>query len=254
MAEQGLAFPVVLKPDAGQRGSGVKIARSADDLRAWFDRVRVDAVVQEHASGVEFGVFYYREPDQDRGRLFSITRKVFPEVVGDGVRRLEDLILADERATCMARLYLEGNAQRLWDVPAAGERVRLTDIGNHCRGTLFFDGTDLRTPAMEDAFDRLSKSVPGFFFGRYDVFVPSAQDLQQGRNLKVIELNGATAEATSIYDPRHGLLDAYRVLFEQWRILFRIADENRKRGAPVVPWPELVRQLGEYRRMARSHP
>jgi membrane protein DedA with SNARE-associated domain len=254
MAEHHLAFPVVLKPDAGQRGSGVKIARSADDLRSWFDRMRVDAVVQEYATGEEFGVFYYREPDQDQGRIFSITRKVFPEVVGDGTRTLEALILADERAACMARLYMERNAHRLWEVPAAGERVRLTDVGNHCRGTIFFDGTALRTPAMEEVFDRLSKSVPDFYFGRYDVFVPCAEDLQDGRNIKVIELNGATAEATSIYDPKNGLFDAYRVLFEQWRILFRIAQKNRERGAAVVPWQELLRLLGDYRRMARSHP
>ena len=254
MAENGLAYPIVLKPDAGQRGSGVKIARDENDVREWFERIRVDAVVQEHASGEEFGVFYYREPDQDKGRIFSITRKVFPEVVGNGERTLEQLILADQRAACMARQYTERNAHRLWDVPAAGERVRLTDVGNHCRGTIFLDGTSLRTDAMEELFDRLSKSVPEFYFGRYDVFAPSAADLSRGANIKVIELNGATAEATSIYDPKNGLIDAYRVLFEQWRILFRIAAKNRDRGAAIVPLRELFRQIGNYRRMARSHP
>jgi membrane protein DedA with SNARE-associated domain len=254
MADHGLGFPVVLKPDAGQRGSGVAIVRDDEGLVQWFEKVRVDAVVQEYAIGQEFGIFYYRYPDEEQGRIFSITRKVFPEVEGDGEHTLEHLILADQRAVCLARTYFEKNVHHLWDVPARGERVKLVDVGNHCQGAMFFDGTALRTEAMEQAIDKLSKSFPGFYFGRYDVRTTSVEDFQRGENFKVIELNGATSEATHIYDPAFTLLGAYRTLFEQWRILFRIAAQNRARGAPVVHWTELLRELGHYRRMARSHP
>ena len=44
----------------------------------------------------EVGVFYYRFPDEERGHIFSITKKEFPCVVGDGRRSLEKLIRADE--------------------------------------------------------------------------------------------------------------------------------------------------------------
>jgi hypothetical protein len=61
--------------------------------------------------------------------------------------------------------------------------------------------------------------------------------LRAGRNLKVIELNGVTSEATSIYDPRNSVLAAWRVLFAQWRIAFEIGAQNRKRGArPAGVW------------------
>ncbi len=49
-------------------------------------------------------------------------------------------ILADDRAVCMARYYLEANLERLDEIPAAAERVQLVEIGNHCRGTVFLDG------------------------------------------------------------------------------------------------------------------
>ena len=254
MQAEGLDWPVVLKPDAGQRGSGVSVVRSRDELEAYLGTIRVDAVVQEHCPGEEFGVFYYRHPDESRGHIFAITEKAFPTVVGDGSSTLERLILEDQRAVCMARYYLERHVHELWDVPARGERIQLVEIGNHCRGAVFLDGTHRRTEAMEAAFERLSRPFEGFYFGRYDVMARSAEALAEGRDFKVIELNGGTSEATSIYDPKNGLLDAYRVLFEQWRILFRIADTNAARGTPVVGPVELLKMLGRYRKAARSHP
>jgi hypothetical protein len=249
-----LDYPIVLKPDAGQRGSGVAIVRDSGEAREYLESIRVDCVVQEYAPGDEFGVFYYRFPDAERGRIFSITRKVFPTVRGDGERTLEHLILADPRAVCMAKFYLKQNTARLHYVPRPGEAVQLVEIGNHCRGAIFLDGTSLATPELEDAIERISRRFEGFYFGRYDIRVRSEADLRAGKGLKVIELNGATAEATHIYDPRYSLFDAYRVLREQWSILFAIAAANRSRGAPTTSIGDLLHALTAYRRAAKSHP
>jgi hypothetical protein len=75
-----------------------------------------------------------------------------------------------------------------------------------------------------------------------------------GRNLKIIELNGVTSEATHIYDPKLSLFDAYRVLFQQWRIAFEIGALNRKRGVRPASVRGLVNATCEYRRLARSYP
>jgi membrane protein DedA with SNARE-associated domain len=249
-----LDYPIVLKPDAGQRGSGVAIVRDSGEARDYLESIRVDCVVQEYAPGDEFGVFYYRFPDAERGRIFSITRKVFPTVRGDGERTLEDLILADPRAVCMAKFYLKQNTARLHYVPRPGEAVQLVEIGNHCRGAIFLDGTALATPELEAAIERISRRFEGFYFGRYDIRVRSEADLRAGEGLKVIELNGATAEATHIYDPRYSLFDAYRTLREQWTILFAIASANRSRGAPTTSIGDLLHALTAYRRAAKSHP
>jgi membrane protein DedA with SNARE-associated domain len=254
LAEERLGFPIVLKPDAGQRGSGVAIVRDREAAARYLERIRVDCIVQEYASGDEFGVFYFRDPAEPDGRIFSITRKVFPTVRGDGVRTLDELILGDPRAVCMAKLHLARNAASLSRVPAEGEIVQIVEIGNHCQGAVFLDGRDLITPELEAAIDRLSKAFDGFYFGRYDLRARSAEHLRRGEGFKVIELNGATSEATHIYDPEHGLLHAYSVLFRQWRILFDIAAENRRRGAPTVGVGELLRAVMRYRAAARSHP
>ena len=66
------------------------------------------------------------------------------------------------------------------------------------------------------------------------------QDFMAGRNLKIVELNGVTSEATHIYDPKLSLFDAYRVLFEQWRIAFEIGDLNRARGIRPASVGELL--------------
>ena len=95
MRQHGLLFPVVLKPDAGQRGSGVSIVRSSRKLREYLTHAAFPVILQEYVSGEEYGVFYYRYPGDERGRILSVTEKRMPILVGDGKRTLEELILAE---------------------------------------------------------------------------------------------------------------------------------------------------------------
>lgn len=252
-ARHALDWPVVLKPDVGERGSGVAVVHSAAEVDGYLTRATGDTIVQAYAPGVEFGVFYLRHPAEPVGRIFSVTDKRFPTVVGDGLRDLETLILADDRAVCMAAFYLRRHAARLGEVLPAGVPLPLVELGTHCRGAAFYDGGWIRTPALEAVIERLSQGFPGFYFGRYDIRTPSLEDFQQGRNFKIVELNGATAEATHIYDPANGLLVAYRVLFEQWRLLLEIADANRTRGTPLASWRELWRLVRRHEAEIRSH-
>ncbi|MEO6708459.1 MAG: SNARE-like domain protein, partial [Planctomycetota bacterium] len=108
-------------------------------------------------------------------------------------------------------------------------------------------------PMIESAIDRISRAYHGFYFGRYDVRAESLEAFQAGA-FTVIELNGATSEATHIYDPKFTVLEAWRTLREQWRILFEIARRNRARGTPTVGVGELWSEMRRYRRAARSHP
>ena len=161
---------------------------------------------------------------------------------GDGRSTITELILRDPRAVCMASVYLSLVRRPVEGVPAAGEPVRLVELGSHCRGAIFLDGTRLKTAALEQAVDRISKNHPGFFFGRFDIRTPSVEAFREG-SFKVIELNGVSAEATHIYDPTVGLLDAYRAMFTQWRIAFEIGAMNRERGALPMPVGDLWRLI-----------
>lgn len=64
---------------------------------------------------------------------------------------------------------------------------------------------------LDAAIERTSRAFEGFYCGRYDTRAPSEDDLRAGRELKVIELKGATTEATHIYDPLYSVLDGWRV-------------------------------------------
>ena len=250
LERHGLAFPVVLKPDVGERGSGVAVIRNESELEAYLRTAEEDTIIQQYLDGLEFGVFYYRFPGESEGRVFSITEKHFPTVVGDGNRSLAELILQDQRAVCLADVYLSRSRRPVDEVPMAGEPVRLVEIGSHCRGSVFLDGSHLKTSALEKGIDRISQRHPGFYFGRYDVRTPSIQALQEGF-FRVIELNGVSAEATHIYDPAVSGLDAYRVLFRQWRLAFEIGSMNRERGARPMPAIELANLI--WRRLRRKN-
>src|SRR5438093_12037230 len=102
--------------------------------------------------------------------------------------------------------------------------------GNHAHGCMFRDGMHLHTDAVEHAVDEDSQKLLGFFVGRYDIRYEKEDDFKQGRNFQIVELNGASSEATSIYDARNSLFSAYRTLFRQWKLVFAIGAANRLNG------------------------
>ncbi|MEZ6233584.1 MAG: hypothetical protein R3B68_05300, partial [Phycisphaerales bacterium] len=256
------AYPVILKPDMAYRGFAMKLARSDDDVRAYFEAVTSPVIVQAYHPGPEeCGLFWIRTPRSDaapespgglHGRVFAVTRKRFPYATGDGRRTLERLILDDRRLRCQWRVFFARHKSRLHEVIPAGERVRLAQAGNHAQGTLFLDGADLITPQLEAAVDRVCASFRGadgapYDFGRLDVRYESDDLLRQGRSLAIVELNGSTSEATNLYDPSFSLLRSYRVLFAQWARLYELGAWRKTQGHRAVTIRELVGHWFRYR-------
>jgi membrane protein DedA with SNARE-associated domain len=262
VGERGWSFPLILKPDASQRGAGLKLVQSIDDavehMAAHPDALLVQVY---HPGPFEAGVFYYRMPDSPAapdgrppspaGRIFSITDKRFPEVCGDGRSTVEQLIWRHPRLRMQANTFLARLNGQAEDVLATGRTLRLAVAGNHCQGTLFCDGAHLITPQLALAIDALARRIEGFYFGRFDVRYGEVAALRAGRGFAVIELNGATSESTNIYDPSWSLWRAQRVLREQWRILFEIGAANRARGVAATPLRELIRVVRTYYRDRR---
>lgn len=243
LASAGLALPVVAKPDLGCRGAGVKLMRTPADLQAYLAAFPAGAslVLQTlvpHEG--EAGIFYCRRPGQARGRIVSLTLKYFPHVHGDGRRTLRELILADPRAGRLSHLYLRRHAARLEQVPADGEAVRLAFAGSHSRGAIFRNGNALVTPEMEARFEAIARSLPEFHFGRFDVRFADFADLQRGEGFTIVEVNGAGAESTHVWDRRTGLLEAWRDLMRQYTWLYEIGAANRDRGFRPMAWRAFI--------------
>jgi membrane protein DedA with SNARE-associated domain len=253
--EHEITLPFILKPDVGQRGNGVRVIRSMRNALEYLQLVDAPVIVQRYVIGPrEAGVFYYRFPDEARGYIFAITEKIFPAIRGDGIHTVEELIRADDRAALIARTYLRRFASRLDEILAPGEILRLVETGNHAQGCVFRDGMHLHTEAMERVFDAISKRLTGFFIGRYDVRYENEEDFKAGRNFQIVELNGATSEATSIYDSRNSLFSAYRTLFQQWRLVFAIGAINKANGHAPSSLATLWSNWRQYSAAAVSYP
>lgn len=251
----GLEYPFILKPDIGQRGIGVKLIRSRSQAEDYLRQTCTDLVAQRYAPGPgEVGIFYYRFPHEPRGRIFAITEKIFPYVVGDGLSTVAELIHQDARAKWIADKYLVRLESRRNEVLPNGERLKLVEAGNHAQGCIFQDGKRLWTPELEACIDEISRGIDGFFIGRYDIRFSDETDLRAGRSFQIIELNGAASEATSIYDARNSLWSAYRTLFHQWNLVFAIGSANRSRGfAPTGLWT-LGQAWRAYAKQAAHYP
>lgn len=255
LAAGRLKYPFILKPDAGQRGTGVKLIRNDAQSRAYLQQVQAPVIAQRYAPGPhELGVFYYRFPDQPRGRILAITEKVFPALTGDGRRTIKELILQDPRARHLAPTYLRRFAAHQDEVLPAGELLKLVEAGNHAQGCIFQEGGHLWTPELEARIDEISRQLTGFFVGRYDLRYGSAEELRAGRGFEIVELNGAASEVTSIYDARNSLGSAYRTLFNQWRLVFAIGAVNRRRGTPPISLRLLWRHWRESMASAAALP
>jgi membrane protein DedA with SNARE-associated domain len=253
--DRGWSFPLILKPDAAQRGAGVRRVRDLVDVEQYLRRQQAPVIVQTYHPGpFEAGIFYYRLPGEENGHIFSITDKVFPVLVGDGRSTLEELIWRHPRYRMQARTFLARHDAERGRVLAASEPFVLALAGNHCQGTMFRDGAHLITPELERAVDAIARQFPGFYIGRFDVRYTDVAAFQAGRDLAIVELNGATSESTNLYDPSWSLFAAYRTLFRQWSLLYRIGDANRVRGHAPTAIRELLRLVFGYYRGLRVDP
>lgn len=252
----GLDFPFVAKPDIGCRGTGVRIIRTVADLDHYLANYprRERVIFQKLITAKnEAGIFYIRAPGEDRGRIVSVTLKLFPEVVGDGTATLEQLIEADPRAGKIKEVYLARHGAQKDRVLEAGEVFPLVFTGNHCRGAIFKDGRSQITAEMEERFDAIARGMPEFYFGRFDIRYDDIEDLRAGRNFHLIEVNGAGSEATHIWDKTTKLGDAYSFLFFQQRTLFEFGAANRARGFSSVNAFRLLGLAMKQARLGRSY-
>ncbi|MDZ7714992.1 MAG: alpha/beta fold hydrolase [Balneolaceae bacterium] len=247
MEEQDLGFPIFIKPDVGQRGAGVHKVKSEAQLCEVIKQSKYDLIIQENLTGKEYGVFYYRYPQSDKGAILSITKKELMTIKGDGNKTIEELILENERAVCMAKMHIAEHEEHLYEVPDLGEHIELVSYGTHARGAIFSDGEYLVTDKLRSAMDEICQKVDGFYFGRFDIKTESEETLKAGQDLKIIEVNGVTSESTNIYDNNYSFWDAQKILMNQWKIAFEIGRQNVERGKNLSSALTLIEKLLNFR-------
>jgi hypothetical protein len=234
---QKLSFPLIAKPDKGERGKGVsKIANLQEFEHYHVQNTDNEYIVQEFASEkLELGLFYSRLPNEEKGLISSVTVKEFLSMTGDGVSTLGELILSNDRARFQEKV-LQERFEKEWNtVLQMGEQKELEPIGNHCRGTRFINANYLITKQLEYVFDDIARKIPGFYYGRFDLRTASIADLYAGK-IKIMELNGANSEPTHIYDASFGVFNAYRTIAWHWKRVADISIQTQQMGVKPLPF------------------
>jgi hypothetical protein len=236
--ENGYQFPVIFKPDLGERGFMVRRIFNQQDIDLYISTLKKDFLIQELLElPIECGVFYTRFPNMENGKVTSVVLKEMLTVTGDGKSTLEELILAKPRAKLQWEKLKAVHAENLQSIISKNKIVELNLIGNHCLGTKFLDGGYLINEKLSATFDSISKQIDGFYFGRFDLRCATIDDLYDGK-IKVMELNGCGAEPAHIYQPGFSLWKALGVLFNHWSNMFIISVQNRKRGISYTSFSE----------------
>jgi hypothetical protein len=243
-----IEFPIVAKPDKGERGKCVERLETKHQLKEYLQNFGQAFVVQEFITyDNEIGVFYSRHPKEEKGMISSIVIKEFLTIEGDGKLTIEELLSQNVRARFRWSYLTKKYAQRLTEILPKGERLKLEPIGNHNRGTKFCNGNHLINKQLENVFEKIARPIDGYFYGRFDLKYKDLESLYEGKNIRIMELNGVNSEPAHIYDPDNmTLLKAYQSVFWHAKRAHSIAIENHKRGVPYTSIWECIKAIREH--------
>ena len=202
----------------------------------------------------EAGIFYIRQPGQPKGNIFSITLKYSPYAIGDGEKNLRQLIKDDDRANKISDIYFSRHKDKLDQVIPDQQAFRLSFAGSHCKGSIFRNGNAYITDDLIQQFDNITADIDGFYYGRLDLRFKNIEHLMQGKDFSIIEINGASSEATHIWDRNTNFRDVYKTLFYQYKTLFQIGHINRKQGHKIPPIWKLLQAWLEERKLVTQYP
>ena len=244
IGEFGISFPFIAKPDIGMKAFGVDKIETAEDLLGYLQKTPHDFLVQEFVPySKEVGVFYAKHPDWKKGIITGIVGKEFLSVTGDGRCSILELIRQDPRSHFQLEKLKKVFGDQIFRIPAKNEKCVLVPFGSHTRGAKFTDETTKTTAELTALVEGICKQMPGFYYGRLDILYNSFEELNEGRNFKIIEINGAGSEATHIYDPRHSIFFAWKEIIRHWDLLYQISMANKKKGHKYLSFKEGTEML-----------
>ncbi len=239
LEKENLTFPVIAKPNIGERGRDVTKIENIEQLND-YQKINKPFIIQEFISfDIELGVLYNKMPDTITGQITSITKKKFLTVTGNGKETMRQLMEKSDRARFQLDSMSEKWGEKMEQIVPLGIELLLEPIGNHCRGTAFLDYNHLINNSLNKVFDKIANTIEGFHYGRFDMKVKSLDDLLLGKNIRILELNGVSADPAHIYDPNFRLITAYKDVAKHWGILAKISNKQSKKGIKPIPFKTL---------------
>ncbi|MFY8020471.1 MAG: D-alanine--D-alanine ligase [Bacteroidia bacterium] len=244
IVNQDFTYPFILKPNDGCRGKMVSLIHTDKELISYFQQINFDFLIQEYVSDEhEIGLFYVRYPNQKAGRITGIVYKHPVQITGDGIRTVEEIVANDFRYHPHQNALFENNDAIKDFIPSKNQSLVLSRMGNHCKGSRFEDISYKISPTLSKMVDQYCQQIEGFYYGRFDIKYNNWEEFESGKSFKVIELNGAGAEPTHIYDSKHSYFFALKEMAKHWRMMSEIAVLNKKNGHAYIPFKEGIKLL-----------
>ena len=150
-------YPIVMKPDNGYRGIHVNLFNNSKQAISFFRKHQNKYVIQEYHPGpYEIGLYYIRLPYKQNGFIMTIVSK-----------KNYKLIKTENWEPLMCSTSKSCNRKNEWI-----------------------------TPTLTKVIDKISKRIPNFYIGRYDIRFSNIDDLKNGKNFMILELNTTNASPT----------------------------------------------------------
>lgn len=253
-ASSGLTFPLIAKPEVGERGWLIAKVHSISELQSYAKKHPIDILLQAYIDlPLELSIMAYATPDGKESAVTSICEKHFLQILGDGTSTIGQLINRQDRAVLHYEKLTDRFGSRWNEIPASGETILLEPIGNHCRGTMFLDRNDQIDESITRQMVYLLRTMPGVYYGRFDMRVGSWESLRSGKYIRVLEFNGTSSDPAHIYQPGYSLWKAYRSIAFHWNIMYRIARQNKDGGHEKVTFKRIIQALIIYFRYKRAN-
>ena len=230
VAQKGITYPCIVKPDVGMKGIMFRKIEREEQLKQYHARMPAAYLVQEFLdTPYEVSVFYCRQPGSEMGAITAMIQKNLLEVRGDGRSTLEALIARSPEAYPWLEKMRREQGGQLSTVLAEGERFRLSHVANLRNGAHFTNLTSRVNEQLVRLFDTISHSNQ-FYYGRYDIKCHSIEDMLEGRNFYILEFNGAGSVPNHIFTGDFTLLGAYKEVLRHWKALYTISKANKAKG------------------------
>lgn len=230
-----IVFPVIVKPDIGLKGLGVSEIKNEAELQNYGISNRYDFLIQEKINYQnEVGIFYHRFPDEKQGKITGMVKKEFLSVTGNGKNTLRELVMKNPRSAFQIKAIQQKMGDKMQEIIPKDKNIILIPFGSHTRGAKFIDISNEITENLSQKIDEICTKVNGFYFGRLDVMYENLELLKEGKNLKIIEINGSKSEPTHMYDPKHSLFFAWKEIAKHWNIMAEISRKNHEKGFPYL--------------------
>jgi len=237
---KNLYFPMIVKPDMGERGKNVEKVASFEELKIYLSTINQSVLIQEYIEyPIEIGILFYWDIE-GTPQITSVGKKEFCKLTGDGKRTMETLVKENHRIAHRASILKERFESQWQQIIPKGKELLVEPIGNHNRGTTFLDARENKSKEMLDWVVKCLQNLPDFDYGRIDLKIKNWNAFKDNNGIKILEINGVNSEPIHIYDPSCSIWNAYKSIFYHMQIIYQLSQEKLNKQSKTLSLFEFI--------------